>query len=74
MRGHVRMKTVTITVKGMTCGGCVNSVTKALKGVEGVQEANVDLQGQSATVTFDEAATHVEALKQAVEDAGYDAE
>jgi copper chaperone len=68
------MATATITVKGMTCGGCVNSVTKALKGVNGVQEANVDLAGQKATVTFDETKTNVEALKQAVEDAGYDAE
>lgn len=68
------MATATITVKGMTCGGCVNSVTKALKGVEGVQEANVDLQGQKATVTFDDSKTSVTALKEAVEDAGYDAE
>jgi copper chaperone len=68
------MATATITVKGMTCGGCVNSVTKALKGVNGVQEANVDLAGQKATVTFDETKTNVKALKQAIEDAGYDAE
>ncbi|WP_206915830.1 heavy-metal-associated domain-containing protein [Alicyclobacillus suci] len=68
------MATATITVKGMTCGGCVNSVTKALKAVDGVQEANVDLQGQNATVTFDDSKTSVAALKEAVEDAGYDAE
>lgn len=66
------MTTETITVKGMTCGGCVNSVTKALKGVAGVQEANVDLEGAKATVTFDESKTNVAALKEAVEDAGYD--
>jgi len=40
------MTTETITVKGMTCRGCVNSVTKALKGVAGEQEANVDLTGE----------------------------
>ena len=66
------MTTETITVKGMTCDGCVNSVTKALKNVEGVQDAKVDLQGQSATVTFDDGKTSVSALKEAVEDAGYD--
>ncbi|SFV06006.1 heavy-metal-associated domain-containing protein [Alicyclobacillus macrosporangiidus] len=68
------MATATITVKGMTCSGCVNSVTKALKDVEGVQEASVDLQGQKATVTFDEAKTTVAKLKEAIEDAGYDTE
>lgn len=66
------MATATITVKGMTCGGCVNSVTKALKSVEGVQEANVDLQGQNATVQFDDSKTNVEVLKEAIENAGYD--
>ena len=46
------MATATRPVKGMTCSGCVNSVTKALETVPGVQEANVDLQGQKAvTVT-----------------------
>jgi copper ion binding protein len=68
------MATVTITVKGMTCSGCVNSVTKALKGVNGVQEANVDLEKGQATVTFDEATTNIDDLKRAVEDAGYDVE
>ncbi|KYP79937.1 heavy-metal-associated domain-containing protein [Ferroacidibacillus organovorans] len=66
------MATATITVKGMTCGGCVSSVTKALTGVEGVQEAKVDLDGAKATVTFDEGKTSVASLKEAVEDAGYD--
>ncbi|MDQ0191342.1 heavy-metal-associated domain-containing protein [Alicyclobacillus cycloheptanicus] len=66
------MTTATIPVKGMTCDGCVNAVTKALKGVQGVQEANVDLAGQKATVTFDDTKTSVEALKEAVEEAGYD--
>ncbi len=56
----------------MTCDGCVNSVTKALKGVAGVQEANVDLAGAKATVTFDASKTNVAALKEAVEEAGYD--
>ena len=66
------MTVETITVKGMTCGGCVNSVTKALKNVSGVQEADVDLAGAKATVTFDESKTNVSALKEAIEDAGYD--
>lgn len=68
------MTTETITVKGMTCDGCVKSVTKALKNVGGVEDAKVDLQGQSATITFDDGVTSVTALKEAVEDAGYDVE
>ncbi|QSO50461.1 heavy-metal-associated domain-containing protein [Alicyclobacillus curvatus] len=66
------MTTTTFAVKGMTCGGCVNSVTKALKNVPGVEDTNVDLAGAQATVTFDETKTNLDALKEAVEDAGYD--
>ncbi|MCF8566599.1 copper ion binding protein [Alicyclobacillus tolerans] len=66
------MTTTTIDIKGMTCAGCVNSVTKALKGIDGVQDAKVNLEKGQATVTFDDAKAHVDALKQAVEDARYD--
>ena len=50
----------------------MNSVTKALKNVPGVADTNVDLAGAKATVTFDENQTNLSALKEAVEDAGYD--
>ena len=68
------MTTTTLPVKGMTCGGCVNSVTKALKGVEGVHDVEVSLEKHQATVTFDEAKVSTDQLKEAVEDAGYDVE
>lgn len=66
------MTTVTISVHGMTCGGCVNSVTKALHAVDGVQKVDVSLEQHQATVTFDVAKTSETALKNAIEDAGYD--
>ena len=66
------MAVTTFEVKGMTCGGCVNSVTKALKAVRGVQAADVSLEKQQAVVTFAEGEASVADLKQAVEDAGYD--
>lgn len=66
------MAHVTITVKGMTCDGCVRSVTNALKGVEGVQDANVDLKEERAQVVYDDAKTSERVLKEAVEEAGYD--
>ena len=66
------METVTLNVGGMTCGGCVASVTRALKAAPGVSDAVVKLDTKSATVTFDPARTTVPALKSAVEAAGYD--
>lgn len=67
------METITLNVEGMTCGGCVASVTRVLQAVPGVMNVAVTREpaGQ-ATVTFDPAQTQVPALRAAVEDAGYD--
>jgi copper chaperone len=65
------METVTLKVEGMTCGGCVASVTRVLTATPGVADAVVRLDAGSATVTFDPARTSVPALKSAIEDAGY---
>ena len=66
------METITLKVEGMTCGGCVASVTRVLKATPGVNDAVVRLDGGSATVTYDPARTGVPALKSAIEGAGYD--
>ena len=63
------MQTVTLNIDGMTCGGCVKSVTRLLEGVE---KAEVSLENKNAVVTFDESKTDADALIDAVEDGGYD--
>lgn len=65
------MQTADLTVTGMTCGGCVSKVTKALKGVIGVTEASVSLAAGEAKVQFDEVLTSPSQLKLAVQQAGY---
>ncbi|HEX5091238.1 MAG TPA: heavy-metal-associated domain-containing protein [Burkholderiales bacterium] len=67
------METVDLKIEGMTCGGCVKSVTRVLSGVAGVSSADVSLEEARAHVTYDPAKTGVEAMKQAVERAGYKA-
>ena len=66
------METIKLDVKGMTCQGCVASVTRVLKAVPGVADATVTLQPGAATVTFDDARTSRSALATAIVDAGYD--
>ena len=66
------METVKLDVQGMTCQGCVASVTRVLKAVPGVTDAAVTLQPGAATVTFDPSRTNVAALGTAIRDAGYD--
>ncbi|MDI9258935.1 heavy-metal-associated domain-containing protein [Alicyclobacillus sendaiensis] len=67
------MATTTLRVKGMTCDGCVRSVTRALTAVEGVTNVDVSLEKGEAVVTHADS-TPVTALRSAVEDAGYDVE
>lgn len=44
------MQTVELKVQGMTCGGCVKHVTKALQSVPGVTQVDVDLASGRARV------------------------
>jgi copper chaperone len=67
------MNETTLRVEGMTCQGCVRSVTNALQHVPGVSKAQVSLERNEAAVLFDEAKTNVAALKAAVEAAGFGA-
>ncbi|MEQ1411727.1 heavy metal translocating P-type ATPase [Acinetobacter indicus] len=61
----------TLSIQGMTCASCVGRVEKALKKVDGVEQANVNLATEQAvvesSVPLDRAA-----LVKAVERAGYD--
>ncbi len=66
------METLAMKVQGMTCNGCAATVARVLKGVPGVEQAEVTLQPPQAKVTFDPGKTNAAALKTAVEDAGYD--
>ena len=65
------MQTEVLNVTGMTCGGCTGSVTKALKGVDGVGEVKVSLSTGEAKVQFDEQRVSPAQLKAAVTQAGY---
>ena len=67
------MATITLNIDGMTCGGCVKSVTKVLNGLDGVRSATVSLENKNAQVDFDEGKIQIAQLVEAVEDAGYDA-
>lgn len=66
------METVTLKVQGMTCQGCVASVTRVLKAVPGVRDVQVTLEPGTAKVSYDASQATVQALEAAIEDAGYD--
>ena len=65
------MTTRTFRIEGMNCSHCQAAVTRALKGVAGVESAEVDLDQAQAQVGYDPEKVTVERLAKAVQDAGY---
>lgn len=62
--------TKTLTIEGMSCMHCVNRVKGALEAVAGVSHVDVSLEEKKATVEGER--LKEDALKAAVEDAGYE--
>lgn len=65
------VSTSTYTVKGMTCGHCINSVTSELSSVAGVSDVRVDLHTGRVVVTGDGPIDDA-AVCAAVDEAGYE--
>ncbi len=65
------MQQATIRVEGMTCNGCVASVTRVLKALPGVGSVDVSLERHEAQVQFDPARIDPEHLRTAIAAAGY---
>lgn len=66
------METTRIDIGGMTCSGCVASITRVLKALPGVHDVNVTLEPGRATISYDPAQSGMPELTRAIEDAGYD--
>lgn len=66
------LNTISLPIEGMTCASCVSHVQKALQGVDGVQEATVNLATEQALVRFDPDLVQLQAIGKAVHDAGYE--
>ena len=62
----------TISIGGMGCSACANTIQEALEGLDGVVEATVDLESDTASVICNPDAVTADNFKQAVEEAGYE--
>jgi copper chaperone len=70
MTGTVRRE---FAVEGMSCQGCVRSVTGALNQVSGVKRVEVSLEAKCATVDYDATLVDPAAIVAAIEGAGFEA-
>lgn len=63
---------LTLKVGGMSCQHCQQAVTKALMGLDGVQEVKVDLKEGLVKVVYNPIEVGLPEFKEAIEDAGYE--
>ena len=66
-------QTASFSIARMTCAACPITVSKAMKGVEGVTDVSVDYETKTATVAFNPELTSIENIEAASTDAGYPA-
>jgi len=66
------MISIKITIDGMTCGHCKAAVEKALAELAGVSSVSVDLSTKQAVIEYDEKVVNPAAVKQVIEDLGFD--
>ncbi|OYY93155.1 MAG: hypothetical protein B7Y41_12575 [Hydrogenophilales bacterium 28-61-23] len=65
------MNTLTLTVTGMSCMGCVNSVKNLVGALPGVTQVEVDLASGRVEIKHDPAQTETSDIRAAIEDGGY---
>jgi copper chaperone len=62
------------SIQGMSCDHCVQRVEKTIGQLEGVQKVKVNLKKEKSVVKFDDTQLAPEAIVEAVNELGYQAE
>jgi copper chaperone len=62
-----------INVEGMSCMHCVNAVKNSIGSLPGISKIDVDLAGKKVSVVYDSDKVNIEAIRDKIEDAGYEA-
>lgn len=65
-------KELIITVEGMSCSHCENSIKKAVGSLNGVDSVSVDLKSKNVTVKYDPDKVDLGIITEAIEDQGYE--
>ncbi|AFY66818.1 heavy metal translocating P-type ATPase [Geitlerinema sp. PCC 7407] len=65
------MKTEQLRLSGMSCAACASAIEQAIQAVPGVESCSVNFGVEQATISYHERTTDLQAIQQAVADAGY---
>ncbi|XP_065259036.1 copper-transporting ATPase 2 isoform X1 [Emys orbicularis] len=71
--GDQLTSTSVLSIDGMTCGSCVQSIEGTMSQRKGVQHISVSLAERTGTIRYNSAVTNSEELRGAIEDMGFDA-
>ena len=66
------MTTTTLSVPAIHCDNCKNSIEGAVGGLDGVSTASVSVEDKTVTVAFDEGTVGLDAIKETIEEQGFD--
>ena len=66
------MEQVTLSVPDISCNHCKMSIEGAVNELNGIESANVDIDGRTVDVSFDTASQSLERIVNAIEEQGYD--
>ncbi len=69
---HATTAKVELPIRGMTCANCALTIERALRKLDGVVEANVNLANERATVEYIPTAVSLADIKRAIVDVGYE--
>lgn len=68
---RTEMHSVTVPVEGMICMVCAGRVKNALKAVQGVEDAEVNLEQHTATIHYGKDGVNIDDLTRAIDQLGY---
>jgi copper chaperone len=66
------MEKITLNVKGMSCGHCVNSIEGSVGELTGVTNVKVNLDTGTVSVEFNPNEVTLDKIKETIDDQGYD--
>ncbi|WP_254546976.1 heavy metal translocating P-type ATPase [Halomarina pelagica] len=67
-------RTTQLEIQGMSCANCSQTITDALRSLDGVSEAAINFATDEGTVEYDPEAVSLAEIYRAIDDAGYHAE
>jgi len=67
-------KIVKFKCKGIGCTGCTNTITEAVKKLDGIKEVSSDVKTKMIEVTFDSEIVSEKQIEKAINDSGYETE